>query len=231
MVRGLVLAASVLLLAPHAALAQHAPRAARSAAPAAQEPGEKRTRLMLGMDIKQVLTPSDGTSNRFGVGFMWRWRSRTPRPDDRLAFAHRFGSYSSSLSSRMLGQHLEIGDARFRPLMVGVDYKMPRGKWTWSAGLTGGWSVNRLNTAGSFRDRLAAVTGTADVTTDIHNSFAWSPRIKGWYDVNRRVSFMVETYYTHTRPELTIRSGGVDMSRRINADAVVMKAGLVYGIW
>jgi hypothetical protein len=115
--------------------------------------------------------------------------------------------------------------------MVGAEYKMPRGKWTWSAGATAGWSLNSLDTSAIFHQRLAEAMSNADVGTDIHNSFAWSPRVKGWYDVNRRVSFMVEAYYAHNRPELTIRSGALERSYRLNADAWVMKTGLVYGVW
>jgi hypothetical protein len=114
--------------------------------------------------------------------------------------------------------------------MAGVEYKMPRGKWTWSVGATAGWSINQLETVAGFRERVLGTTGD-DVVTDIDNSFAWSPRVKGWYDINRRVSLMLESSYNYSRPLLTIRSGGVDMSRRLNADALVFKAGVVYGIW
>jgi hypothetical protein len=185
---------------------------------------------MLGIDFKETVATGDGTANRFGVGFMWRWRSRTPRTDDRLAFAYRLGSYRTLVSSPVLGQSLEVGDVRLRPLMAGVEYKMPRGKWTWSVGATAGWSINQLETVAGFRERVLGTTGD-DVVTDIDNSFAWSPRVKGWYDINRRVSLMLESSYNYSRPLLTIRSGGVDMSRRLNADALVFKAGVVYGIW
>jgi hypothetical protein len=198
---------------------------------AAQEPGARNlTRLMVGVDLKETVAIGEGTANRFGVGFMWRWRSRTPRLDDRLAFAYRFGSYRTLVSSPALGQNMEVGDVRLRPIMAGAQYKMPRGKWTWSVGATVGWSINSLDTAASFRDQVMGQTGT-DVATDIHNSFAWSPRVKGWYDVNRRVSVMIESSYSYSRPMLTIRSGGVDQSHRLNADALLFKAGLVYGIW
>jgi hypothetical protein len=232
MFRGLILAALIVGVPTSVAFAQHAslsPTAPSSAA--AQEPGATdRTRLMLGVDFKETVATGEGTANRFGVGFMWRWRSRTPRMDDRLAFAYRFGSYRTLVSSPVLGQTMEVGDVRLRPLMAGAEYKMPRGKWTYSVGLTAGWSINQLDTAASFRDRVIGSTGT-DVVTDIHNSFAWSPRVKAWYDMNRRVSFMAESYYNYSRPRLTIQSGGMDMSRRLNADALVFKAGVVYGIW
>jgi hypothetical protein len=234
MSRGLILSACLLSLAPTNAFAQStsvAPTAPSSTA--AQEPGgtTNRTRLMLGVDLKETITPGADTSNKLGLGFMWRWRSRTASVEDRWAFSYRLGSYSTRVSSPVGGESLEMGPARFRPLLVGAEYKMPRGKWTWGASLNAGWSLNKLDTSATFRDRLANAMGTGEVTTDIHNSFAFSPRFKGWYDFNRRVSFMVETYYAYNRPEVTIRSGGVDLSRRLNADAVIFKTGLVYGIW
>jgi hypothetical protein len=232
MFRGLILSASMLLLVAPTVCAQGTGlSSAPSSATAAQEPGDtKLTRLMLGIDLKQTILPSDGTANRFGVGFMWRWRSRTPRTDDRLAFAYRLGSYSTLVSGAVLGEDMEIGDIRVRQLLVGADYKMPRGKWTWSVGATAGMAVNRLKTAASFRDRVIHQTN-ADVVTDIHNGFAFSPRVKGWYDINRRVALMIESSYNYARPQLTIRTSAGDLSRQLNADALILKAGVVYGVW
>jgi hypothetical protein len=42
---------------------------------------------------------------------------------------------------------------------------------------------------------------------------------------------MVESSYNFSRPELTIRTSAGDLSRMLNADALILKAGLVYGIW
>jgi hypothetical protein len=50
---------------------------------------------------------------------MWRWRSRTLRTEDKLGFAYRFGSYSTQVSSPIAGQSVEMGPARFRPIMIG----------------------------------------------------------------------------------------------------------------
>jgi hypothetical protein len=222
----------MLLVAAPGTFAQDGGLASASSATASvQEPGDKKlTRLMLGIDFKQYVMPSDGTANRFAIGLAWRWRSRTPRTDDRLAFAYRLGSYSTQVSGPVLGQHMEIGDIHFRQLLAGVDYKMPRGKWTWSVGATAGIVMNELDTADSFRARLIQQT-SADVVTDVNNAFAFSPRLQGWYDLNRRVALKVESSYNYARPELTILTAAGDLSRRLNADALIFKAGLVYGVW
>lgn len=237
MLRGLIFSISCVMAAASTSFAQNtstvpAARSVAASAASAQEPGvTNRTRLMFGIDLKETITPGADTSNKLGLGFMWRWRGRNPRMDDRWKFAYRLGSYSTRVSSPIIGESLEMGDARFRPLMIGIERKMPRGRWEWSASLTAGWSINKLNTFGAFREKVANVMGTGEVATDIHNSFAISPRFKGWYDFNRRVSFMVETYYAYNRPEITIRSGGVDLTRRLNGDAIIFKTGIVYGVW
>jgi hypothetical protein len=233
MSRGLILTVSLVAITADRAWAQSAAFApsAPSSADASQEPGEKRTRLMLGIDLKQTTTLGPGMPNKLGAGFMWRWRSRTANPNDRLAFSYRFGSYSSRISGPLGGGTMEMGPARFRPVMAGAEYKMPRGKWTWSVGATVGLSLNQLDTSQAFQERLAVAAGTPDIATDIHNSFAWSPRFKGWYDYNRRISVVIDTYYAYNRPEISLRRGAVTSRHRINADAWVFKTGIVYGIW
>jgi hypothetical protein len=42
---------------------------------------------------------------------------------------------------------------------------------------------------------------------------------------------MVESAYLVTRPELDVRANGVTTTRRLNADAFILKAGVVYGIF
>jgi hypothetical protein len=231
MFRGLICTATWLVLAVPASAQDAKSSSASGAETAAQEPGDnKLTRLMLGVDVTHAMLPSDSAANRVSVGFLWRWRSRTPRTDDRLAFSYRLGSYSTQVGGPVLGQRLEIGDVRVRQLLAGVDYKMPRGRWTWAVGATAGMSMNTLDTAVSFRERLISQTN-GDIVTDIHNGIAFSPRVKGWYDINRRIAFMIDGSYNYARPELTIRTGAGDLSRRLNADAVIVTAGIVYGVW
>lgn len=195
------------------------------------EPGaSNRTRLMLGINVGETVPLDDSLTSRTGVGFQWRWRSRHPETHDGFALSYRLGAYTAPYKSDVIGQQMAVGDVRLRPITVGADYKMPRGKWTWSVGATAGWSLNKLHTTQAFRERLAGTTH-ADVITDITNNFAWSPRFKGWYDINRRISVLVESSYNYARPRVTIRSGGLDLGRTLNADALIFRTGIVYGIW
>ena len=204
-----------------------------SAAATAQEPGSTRTRLQLGVALKSTTGPGGLMGNELGPSFIWRWRSKNAngRQDDRFALAYRLSAFGSQVSSALNAGPVPIGDVKIRPLMVGFDYKMPRGKWEWSAGLAGGWAVNNIDTPGEYIERAATTAGAPDLWVDIHNSFAWGPRLKGWYDHNRRLSYLVEASYLVTRPELDIRAYGVTTTRRLNADALILKVGIAYGIF
>jgi hypothetical protein len=197
----------------------------------AQDPdAPRRTRLQLGVSLKGTVSPGSDTDSSLKPTFVWRWRGRGSRIDDRLSPAYRLSSYSTVAHSQFLNQDFEIGEVKVRPLMLGLDYKMPRGKWNWAAGFSLGWAMNNVEVPWQMR-AIAETAGTQDLWVDVHNSLVWGPRLKGWYDVNDRLSYMVESAYLVTRPELDVRANGVTTSRRLNADAFILKAGIVYGIW
>ena len=191
----------------------------------------KRSRLQVGAALDSTTMPGRHTSDSIGPSLVWRWRGRFSRQKDRWAFAYRFSSFESQVSSKVGVQTLPVGDVKLRPLMIGIDYKMPRGRWTWAAGMSAGWAINSIETPSGYRARALTVTGADDLSADVHNSLAWGPRLKGWYDLNRKVSLMVESAYLVTRPLLDVRSAGGSSTRRLNADALVLKAGIVYGIF
>jgi hypothetical protein len=227
-VRALILA-TVLLATSSIASAQ---TAAGASTPAAQNPeAPKRTRLMIGASLRSTSTPGIDTSSSLKPTFIWRWRGKGSRIDDRWAFAYRWSSYSSRVASQFGSQELTVADAKVRPLMIGADYKMPRGKMNWSVGLTAGWAFNKTTIPGEYRQQVFDRAGIDDLSVEMKDSLIWSPRVVGWYDLNRKVSFMVETAYLIARPDLIVHSRGVETRTRLNADALIVKAGFVYGIW
>jgi hypothetical protein len=196
----------------------------------AQPEAPRRTRLQLGVSLKQTVSPGSDTDSSLKPTFVWRWRGKGSRTDDRLSPAYRLSSFSSVVHSQIGNQDLEVGHVKVRPLMLGLDYKMPRGKWNWAVGMSAGWAMNNVEVPWQMR-AIAETAGTGDLWVDVHNSLVWGPRLKGWYDLDRRLSFMVESAYLVTRPELDVRANGVTTSRRLNADAFILKAGIVYGIF
>ena len=202
-----------------------------SVAATGQEPNAPRTRLQLGVALKGTMTPGIDTNNALDPTFVWRWRGRFSRVDDRWAPAYRLSSFNSRVTSQLGARELPVGDMKIRPLMVGLDYKMPRGKWNWSAGMSVGWAMNSLEIPWQYRASATDAVGANDLWADVHNSFVWGPRLKGWYDVNRRLSYMVESAYLVTRPEIDVRANGRLSTRRLNADGFILKAGVVYGIF
>lgn len=222
-----LLACGLAMAITSTAVAQPAP------ADAQDKPADRagRTRLQLGISLKSTTTPGIDTANSLGPTFVWRWRGKFSRSDDRWAFAYRLSSFSSQVSSQLGPRELPVGDVKVRPLMIGIDYKMPRGKWNWAAGMSAGWALNQVETPGEYQRGVAEAVGVQDLWVDVHNSLVWGPRIKGWYDRDRRISYLIEAAYLVTRPALDLRANGVTTTRRLNADALIVKVGVVYGIF
>jgi hypothetical protein len=209
-----------------------APKRHGAAAPVQDpEPAPKRTRLQVGVSLKSTTTPGVDTNDSIKPTFIWRWRGKGSRLDDRWAPAYRLSSFSSRVSSQLGNTELPVGDVKVQPVMLGLDYKMPRGKWNFATGMSLGWALNNIETPGEYNDRVVNTTGVQDLWVDVHNSLVWGPRFKGWYDRDRRLSYMIEAAYLVTRPELDVRANGVTTTRRLNADALILKAGIVYGIF
>lgn len=191
----------------------------------------KRTRLQLGAAVDVTTMPGGQTSSSVGPALLWRWRGRFSRADDRWGFAYRFSTLDSQISSTVGVAQLPVADIKMRPLMAGVEYRMPRGRWNWAAGVSAGWAFNSVDTPGEYRVRALNTAGVSDLSVDVHDSLAWGPRLKGWYDINSRVSLLVESSYLVIRPTLDVQALGASSSRKLKGDAFVVKAGIAYGIF
>ncbi len=209
---------------------ERATDASKTASEVQDPEAPKRTRLQVGVSLKGTVSPGSDTDSSLNPTFVWRWRGKGSRTDDRLSPSYRLSSFRSVVHSQIGSRDLEVGEVKVKPLMVGLDYKMPRGKWNWATGMSVGWAMNNVEVPWEMR-AISESLGTQDLWVDVHNSLVWGPRLKGWYDHDRRLSFMVESAYLVTRPEIDVRSNGVTRTRRLNADALIIKAGIVYGIF
>ena len=190
-----------------------------------------RRRFQIGVGIKSTATPGPGSSSSLLPELVWRWRGKAPETSAHFKPAFRMGAFSSEIAHGFAGATLPVGDVHVRPFMVGVDYKLPRGRWEWSIGMAAGWAVNGVDVGPDHAARAASVLGTTDLWVDIHNSVAWGPRLQAIYDVNDRVSFIMNTSYVSTRPRLDVRADGRFSTTRLNADALMLTFGVVYAIY
>jgi len=196
------------------------------------EPGvPTRTRALVGIALKNTLTPGDEVGNSIKPSFIWKWRSKTADTRDRFAFAYGLNSYGTEFSTPFGGQDLPTGDLRLRPVMVGADYKMPRGKWQYSVGLQAGWAINSIEDTDFYRNLVRDATGNDDLYVDARNSFVWAPKAKATYDINRRFMLQFDGAYFVANPELIRRIGGVESRSSFKADALIVKAGILFGIF
>src|SRR5262245_47733721 len=109
--------------------------AAAQAQARSELPAPKQTRLQVGVALDSSTMTGRGVSDSLEPGVVWRWRGRFSRADDRWGLAYRLSSFSSQVSSPVGALDLPVADVQMRPLMIGLDYKMPRGRWNWAAGM------------------------------------------------------------------------------------------------
>jgi hypothetical protein len=135
------------------------------------------------------------------------------------------------LKHPVAGSALELGELRVRPLMAGYGYQHRIRRSVLSAELLGGYAFNSFSltpaaTAG-YRERLNADS----VSATVGNSLVLKPELGMWFDVSRKVGINVTTGYLLARPNVTVTSSAGREVRRVRADVVSLKVGLVYSFF
>ncbi len=69
------------------------------------------------------------------------------------------------------------------------------------------------------------------MVAEISNSVAVRPRLRAWYDISDRVSWMVGTGISVTNPELTFRSGSTTIVKDLGRMAWQVDSGLAFRIF
>jgi hypothetical protein len=112
------------------------------------------------------------------------------------------------------------GTLRVRPVMGGVGYTIVRGPTWMKTSILAGVSFNSLSTS------EAALAPTRAI--GISRSFAWRSGVQVGYFVSRRVSVDGSLSYVVTRPDVTFLGPDGIETRAIRADALQLRASLVY---
>ena len=79
----------------------------------------------------------------------------------------------------------------------------------------------------AYHNRL----GAQAITVRASNTFVVIPEVNVWYNINKKIGIRVSSGYVIARPDVTVTStAGVD-KRRVRADNVTFKVGMVYSIF
>lgn len=181
-------------------------------------------RFALGIAAGVVAPSEQDASAKIGAGPLFRFGE-----DERgWGPAIGLGWFSSVLDGTVGLANGEYARITVRPIMAGVGYTWHQGRWSYEAALTAGYSFNSVEALDASR---FAFPGSASVQVDISNAVAVRPRVRAWYDVNDRVSWMVGTGVTLTNPELTLRSGSSTLTKDLGALAWQIEAGVAFRVF
>lgn len=114
-----------------------------------------------------------------------------------------------------------VGTLRVRPVMLGIGYGIPAGRLHTALTVVAGPSFNRFRLAG---DR-------AGDEAEIETSLAVRPGVSLTYTVAPRLAFTGFAGYVFNRPEITYRTGGVELRDRWRADATILSTGVVVSLF
>jgi hypothetical protein len=79
----------------------------------------------------------------------------------------------------------------------------------------------------AYRDRLGARTITADAS----NTLVLKPEVSVWRDLSEKIGVRASVGYLIARPHIAVRSTLGEDKRRVNADMLMFKVGMVYSIF
>lgn len=187
---------------------------------------------------------SDG---RFSVGIQWGTRSPM-NPDARgsreIGFTWRLGDgdtgwgwdgafnwFGTDLVQWFDGTPVEFGELRVHPFMIGYGYHYKMGRVSTGAKMFGGYALSSFAIFPGGDTAYRSRFGAQSVSGHAGNTFVAKPEASIWYDVSRRVGFNVNVGYLLARPELTIASTAGAETRRVRADMVMFKLGVVYALF
>jgi hypothetical protein len=162
-----------------------------------------------------------------GVSLLWRFgQSKTG-----WGWHYGFNWFGTDLSRTIGGPNTEFGKLRVRPLMGGYGYTRVFGRTAVTGKLMAGYAFSSMKLSDEAVDAYRTRMGAQAITVKASNAVVVIPEINVWYNVNEKIGIRVSGGYVIARPDVTVTStAGVD-KRRVKADNVTFKIGMVYSIF
>jgi hypothetical protein len=141
---------------------------------------------------------------------------------DGIGPAVGFGWYGTDVRSAV-DPARRLAQVRIRPLMGGLALRRSGDRVSASLEVLTGVAFNGIQPRAPIQP--------GEVPVDVSSSFAWRPGGSLWVDLNARFAVSLSGGYVMTRPRLTMIEDGQVTTRRVRADALLVKTGLVYKLF
>jgi len=174
----------------------------------------------------RTATGPDASGN-VGVSLLWRFgQSKTG-----WGWEYGLNWFSTDLDRSIGGTDTEFGELKVRPILGGYGYTHVVGRTAMTGKVMGGYAFASMSLAPAAADAYHDRIGARSVTVDASNTIVVMPEVSAWYNINTKMGIRVSTGYIVARPSINVRSSAGEDKRRVRADMVTFRVGMVYSIF
>ena len=160
------------------------------------------------------------------VGLNWRFG----HSEEGWGLTSGLSWYATDVTRPVAGGPVELGELKIRPFMVGYGYTHIVRRVAVTANVLGGFAFTSFSASSAadqaYRTRLGA--GVADI--DASSTFVAKPEVQLWMDLTPKVGLNVSVGYMFARPDVRVTTSLGREVHHIDADMMMIRAGLVYRI-
>jgi hypothetical protein len=185
-------------------------------------------RFAVGAQLSSRVAAGDGAHGATGVTLLWRVGHSEP------GFGWDWGlNWYSAHLDHSVGEAspFELGELHVRPLMAGYGYTRIFGRTAVKVGALGGYAFTTFQMLPAGEVALRRQMGVASLSTDTSNTFVVKPQVIVWHDLSKKMGLNMSLGYVLARPRLTISTPDGDDARRLRADVIMFRVGLVYSVY
>jgi hypothetical protein len=184
-------------------------------------------KFAVGAQLSTRAPAGPDASGHVGVSLLWRFgQSKTG-----WGWHYGLNWFETDLDRSIGGTNTEFGELHVRPIMGGYGYTRVVGRTALTAKVMGGYAFSAMDLAPSATDAYHDRLGARSITVDAANTVVVIPEVSAWYDINKKMGLRVSTGYVVARPNVTVTSSAGEDKRRVRADMVTFRVGMVYSIF
>jgi hypothetical protein len=184
-------------------------------------------KFAIGAQLSTRAATGTDASGHLGVSLLWR----IGQAKSGWGWQYGLNWFSTDLDRSIGGTDTEFGELKVRPILAGYGYTHVVGRAAITGKVLGGYAFTSMRLAPAATDAYYDRIGARSVTADASNTIVVVPEVSAWYDINKKMGVRVSTGYIVARPSITIRSTAGEDKRRVRADMVTFRVGMVYSIF
>jgi hypothetical protein len=184
-------------------------------------------RLALGANFSARRLTDESASGHSGIGLLWRFGEG----ETGWGWHWALNWFDADVRQSVGGSTVQLGELHIRPIMVGYGYSYRLGRQLFTANLVGGYCFTSMSLAPAAADAYHDRLGARSVSLRTSNPLVVRPAFDAWHDLSEKVGLNASIGFLVVRPRVTVLSTLGEDERRLRADTLQLKIGLVYSIF